>query len=141
MPAAEQSMAGWWSSHQSSSPPPFHQSMKSSSSLLVVINRIANKADVMAVVVNATLPMLVWQPLIATLLQPHASANNTASPPSPNDEVSPLSPTSCHCRRCGCQGTLGWHCAVPSLQGQAMLSPQDGALDLPSLSAVKSLNL
>ncbi len=57
--------------------PATHQ-QKSFPSLLVIVNCIAtNKADVMVVVVDATQPLLVWQPMITAFLQHHASADNT----------------------------------------------------------------
>ncbi len=136
------STAAQWSGRWLSSPPPCHPSTKSLLSLLFIIDCIAtNKADVMMAVVDATPPRLFWQPSIATLLQSHTSANNTALPP--------LLQMKCHC----CHpfhvivaaaspkehwvGAMGCHhCRVGP-----PLSQLDGTLDLPSLSAVKSANL
>ncbi len=117
--AARQLMATRWSGCRSSSPPPRHPSMQSSSSLLVVFNCMAtNKADLMR---QWSMPHY-WclsgsrQSLPFFNLAPLPT--NDAAPPTAN-EVSPLSPTSCHHCRCACQGTLGQHHAVPSLQGRA----------------------
>ena len=96
------------------------------------------------VVVDATPLLHVWWPSIAALLQPCTFVDNLTCPPL----LSQLLPMKCH-HCCLLHVTFTAVCAKELWVHAAQchhrragppLSPQDGALDLPSLSAVKSAN-
>ncbi len=87
--------------------------------LLVVVNRMAtNKADVMRWWSMPHHQCLSGSRQLLPFFSLTPPPTNNVAPP-PTDEVSPSSPTSHNCRRCTCQGTLGWCHAVPSPQGKA----------------------
>ena len=107
---------------------------------LSVVSPLTRKTVTVVVVFEATPLTFVWRPSIAALLQHCASADNTTSPPPPANEVY------CHCRLhvivAAARAKERWIVAMWRHHRRAgsPSSPLDGALELPSLSAVKSAN-
>ncbi len=141
MLAAGRSMAAWWSGCRSSSPPCRYPQTKSLSSLSVVFNCMAkNKADVMR----------WWStPHHRCLSGSRQSLPFFSVAPKPTNNVAPLPLMKCHHRHrlhVIIAAACSKECWVRILErhhhraGPPIL-PQDVALDLPFLSAIKSANL